>query len=168
MPKSTNTVWIVKTSIIAATYASLVIILAPISFYAVQVRVADALLALPILNYFGFSSVIGLTIGCILANLFSPFGLLDVVFGTIANFSASLIAWLIGRVSRRVCLKTVVLTTILQSLIIALFIGYGLLHLLLNEPLSIALLGVFIGSIISISILGSTIVLFMNKRLGIN
>lgn len=161
-------IWVVKASIIAAIYASLVIVLAPISFYAIQVRVADALLILPILNFFGFPCIVGLTIGCIIANLFSPFGLIDIVFGSLTNMITGFIAWIISRVYHKICLKTILLTTTLQSLTVSIIIGYGLLHLLLNEPLFISFTGVFIGSVISICILGSTLVLFMNKRLGIS
>lgn len=160
-------IWIAKASIIAAIYASLVIVLAPVSFYAVQVRVADALLVLPILEFFGFSSVIGLTIGCVIANIFSPFGLIDIVFGSVTNFITGLIAWFIGRLYRKVCLKILIVTTLLQSIVVSIIIGYGLLHLLFNEPVFISITGVFIGSVISICILGSAIILFINKRLNI-
>ncbi|MEM4532108.1 MAG: QueT transporter family protein [Desulfurococcaceae archaeon] len=159
--------WIIKSSIIAAIYASLVIVLAPISFHVIQIRIADSLLLLPLFKFFGFSSVIGLTIGCVIANFFSPFGLLDIVYGSISNLIAGLIAYAIGIFCNRLNLLTVVSTAILQSLVIAVIIGYGLLHLVFNEPILIAFLGVFIGSLLSIGIIGSSIVFFIEKRFGI-
>jgi len=62
--------------------------------WTIQVRVADALLPLSVL--FWLPAVIGLTLGVLVGNLFaSPFGAIDVVGGTIANFVATLLALLI-------------------------------------------------------------------------
>ena len=82
-------------AMLAALYAADVVFFAPISFQTIQVRVADALLPLSVL--FGLPAVIGLTLGVLVGNLFaSPFGAIDVVGGTIANFVATLLALLIG------------------------------------------------------------------------
>jgi uncharacterized membrane protein len=84
------------TTVFAALYAVLVIALAGISFQLVQVRVADALIPLSIV--FGWPVVIGVTLGCVISNVVSPLPsvLVDITFGAIANFFASLIAWRIG------------------------------------------------------------------------
>lgn len=158
--------FVVKASIIAGLYAALVIVLAPISFHAIQVRIADALLLLPFLNFFGLPSVVGLTVGCIIANIMSPFGILDVVFGAITNFIAGFIAWSIGRKSKSVI--ALMSTAIIQSLIIAFVIGYILLHLIYGIEPVLAFIGVLIGSIVSIGLLGSTLILFIIKRLKID
>jgi len=92
----------VKAAVIAGLYAGLVYALAPISFQEFQIRVADALLILPFLDYFGFPAVIGLAIGCAIANLASPFGVVDIAFGSFANLAAGLIAWIIGRRSKSI------------------------------------------------------------------
>lgn len=88
-------------TIFTALYAVLVIALAGISFQLVQVRIADALIPLSII--FGWPAVIGVTIGCILSNVLSPLPsvLVDISFGAIANFFASLAAWRIGVWKRR-------------------------------------------------------------------
>ncbi len=78
-------------AIIAAAYAALCLLLAPLSFAGLQVRIAEALCVLPFL----FPQAIpGLTVGCLLANIIGvSMGLsvpADVVFGTLATLLASL------------------------------------------------------------------------------
>jgi len=72
---------------VAALYFALTMALAPISFGAVQFRVSEVLCVLP---FFFPETIIGLFVGCILANLFSPFGWVDVVFGSLATLLAAI------------------------------------------------------------------------------
>jgi len=67
----------------------MVVALAPISFYVVQVRVADALL--PLSMPLGKPAVVGFTVGYFIGNLFGldfPFNLVDAILGSVANFLA--------------------------------------------------------------------------------
>ena len=77
----------IKASILAAIYAALTLLLAPISFGPVQFRLSEALTILPI---FSPVAIWGLTIGCLVSNLMGGFGVLDVVFGTLATFLGAL------------------------------------------------------------------------------
>ncbi|MBO5728009.1 MAG: QueT transporter family protein [Oscillospiraceae bacterium] len=73
-------------AVLAAVYAALTVFL-PIPQYGyIQVRVAEALTVLP---FFFPAATPGLFIGCVIANLFSPF-VLDVVFGSAATLLACL------------------------------------------------------------------------------
>lgn len=72
--------------LIAAVYASLTLFLPIPPFDAVQLRLAEAMTVLPFLFP---EAVLGLTVGCFLVNLMSPF-LLDCVFGTLATLLAAL------------------------------------------------------------------------------
>ncbi|MEM4488949.1 MAG: QueT transporter family protein [Desulfurococcaceae archaeon] len=117
-------------------YESLSLLLAPISFHAVRVRVADALLLLPFLDFFGLPGVIGLTIGCAVANALSPFGVVDVAFGCLANFVAGSIAWTIGR-SKGV--PALLVTAALEALVVSCLVGYFILHLFGSVDLLVAL-----------------------------
>ncbi|MDA4124818.1 MAG: QueT transporter family protein [Thaumarchaeota archaeon] len=83
-------------AVLAALYAADVVFFAPISFQAIQVRIADVLLPLSIL--FGPAAVAGLTLGVLVGNFYaSPFGGVDIIGGTIANFVATALALYIGR-----------------------------------------------------------------------
>ena len=73
-------------AVLAAVYAALTITLPVPQYGAVQIRFAEALTVLPFLFP---AATPGLFVGCIIANLFSPF-VLDVVFGSIATLLACL------------------------------------------------------------------------------
>lgn len=82
----TPTQRMVRCAVIAAVYVVLCLALAPFSYGAVQVRIAEALCLLPI---FGPEYIVGVTLGCFLANLFGSTAI-DVVFGTVATLLACL------------------------------------------------------------------------------
>jgi len=72
----------------------MVIVLGPMSFGPIQLRLADCLI--PLAALFGWPVVAGVTLGCFVSNAYYFLGITDVVFGTIANFIASLLVWKIG------------------------------------------------------------------------
>ncbi len=80
-----NTRNLVVNAIIAAVYAALTIALAPISYGPIQVRLSEFM---TLAAFYNQRYVPGLTIGCLLANLYSPFGIIDMVIGTFATFIA--------------------------------------------------------------------------------
>ena len=65
-----------------------------LTFGTVQVRFAEALTVLPFLFP---AAAPGLAIGCLITNLLSPYGLMDVIFGTLATAIA---AWLTVKMPR--------------------------------------------------------------------
>ena len=84
-------------AIIAAAYAALTLLLAPISYGAVQVRVSEALTVLP---FFTPAAVPGLFVGCLVANLIAGVNPVDFVVGSGATLLAALLSYLLGRRSR--------------------------------------------------------------------
>lgn len=81
-------------AVIAAVYAALTLFLPIPQYDYIQVRVAEALTVLP---FFFPAATPGLFVGCVIANLFSPF-VLDIVFGSMATLLACL--WT-GRLKNR-------------------------------------------------------------------
>ncbi len=74
---------IVQIALIAAIYAVLTAIFMSVSFTALQLRVSEVMV---FLAYFNPLAIIGLTLGCFIANLLmSPAPLLDCIFGTLAT-----------------------------------------------------------------------------------
>jgi len=71
---------------IAALYAGVTVVLAPISYGPVQFRIAEALTLLP---FYVPEAVWGLFVGCLIANYFSPHGALDMVVGSLATLTAA-------------------------------------------------------------------------------
>ena len=111
--------------ILAAVYAALTMALGFISYGPFQFRVAEALCVLPF--FFPFSAW-GLVIGCLLANLISAYGVLDVVFGTLATALCCLAVIALGRGDKRswircilACLMPVVFNAVIVGALIAYF-----------------------------------------------
>ncbi len=77
---------IVNAGLIAAIYVVLTLIFQPISFGAIQFRIAEALTLLPILSV---DAVPGLFVGCLLANWLGGGIWFDVVLGSIATLMAA-------------------------------------------------------------------------------
>lgn len=84
-----NTKRLVRAAMVAAIYVVLCLVLAPFSYGAIQVRIAEALCLLPV---FGAEYIIGVTLGCFLANLFGS-TIIDVIFGTLATLLACLVTY---------------------------------------------------------------------------
>ena len=66
-------------AVTGAAYAALTMLLAPISYGAIQCRVSEVLCILP---FFIPCTAWGLFAGCAIANLLSAAGIFDVVFGS--------------------------------------------------------------------------------------
>lgn len=88
-----TTKYLVRTAMIAALYAALTLIAAPISFGPVQFRISEALTILPL---FYLEAIPGLSIGCLLANIIS--GPWDMLFGTLATLMAALCTFALKKV----------------------------------------------------------------------
>lgn len=74
---------LVQTALIAAIYAALTALFMSISFTSLQLRVSEVMV---LIAYFNPLSIIGLTLGCFIANLLmSPMPLYDCIFGTLAT-----------------------------------------------------------------------------------
>jgi uncharacterized membrane protein len=85
---------IALTAVFAALYAALVYVFAPISFLALQFRVAGILrpaIAKKWILAFGYG------IGVVVANFFSPFGVWDLIFMPVVSLLAGLSGYLVAR-----------------------------------------------------------------------
>ena len=80
---------LVRCAVVAGLYTALCLLLAPFSYGAIQVRVAEALCLLPI---FGPEYIAAVTLGCFLSNILG-FGVIDAVFGTTATLLACLVTY---------------------------------------------------------------------------
>ncbi len=100
MNKKFSTVYLVQAAFIAAVYVALTYFLKPISFSGAQLRVAEALTILPVLTP---AAIPGLTIGCIISNLSSPYGMADIICGSVAT----LLAAICTRITRNITFKNV-------------------------------------------------------------
>lgn len=76
---------LVHSAIVAALYAVMTMILPMASYGPIQFRFSEIL---TLTAFYNPSLIPGLTIGCLIANIPSPFGIADVIFGTLATFLA--------------------------------------------------------------------------------
>lgn len=83
-----STKQIMTYSMIAVIYIVLSLAVPNLSFGPVQLRIGEMLVVLPFLNK---KYTYSLVIGCLITNLFSPFGIVDVVFGTTSTLLMCLI-----------------------------------------------------------------------------
>ena len=144
----------------AAAYAAGVTLLAPISFSIYQVRVADVLLPLSVL--FGPPAIVGLTLGTLLGNLSSPFGIVDIVGGSFANFLATLAAWRIGRKQFRGAWLG---STLAEIATVTLVVG-TYLAILLGIPTWVGWALILVGETISVGIGGYLLLKGVDRALG--
>ena len=92
--KKLSTQKLCRAGVIAALYTTLTYAFAPVAFGPLQIRPAEALCILPL---FFVEAVPALYVGCLLANLTSPFALYDMLLGGGATLLAGLTTYLIGR-----------------------------------------------------------------------
>ena len=113
---------LVHGAIIAAFYAAATILISPISYGPVQFRISEAL---TVLSVFTPAAVPGLTIGCILANLASPYGVWDIIFGSLATLTASVSARKLRHIKfRGLPLLSIIMPVIFNALIVGAEIAF--------------------------------------------
>lgn len=154
-------------AVIAALYAAVSLALAPISFGAVQVRVAEALTLLPVLFP---EAIAGVTLGCFLTNLIGAMtgmnilGFADVLIGTLATFAAAVMTWKL----RRIRVAGLPLCSALMPVLFnAVIIGGELAFVLFPDQLLtgfvINALQVGLGELLACLILGLPLVQVLNR-----
>lgn len=89
-----STKFLVQAALLAAIYSSLTIVLGSFGYGPIQFRIAEALTVLPAVMP---SAIPGLFIGCILANWFGGFGMIDIVFGSLATLLAGFSTYLLRK-----------------------------------------------------------------------
>ncbi len=93
-----STRYLTQAAIIAAIYAVLTILIAPLSYGQTQIRFSEALTILPVLTP---AAIPGLTVGCLIANIagvsMGATTVMDIGFGTVASLVAAALTYLLRR-----------------------------------------------------------------------
>lgn len=149
--------YITKAAAVAAMYAALTLLLAPISFGYLQCRVSEALCVLP---YIMPASGIGLFVGCLLGNLLTGAPWFDVVFGTLATGLAALLTYFIGKRGLPKWLAPLPAVVCNGCIVGAvLTYGYGI-----GIPFQLSALYVSAGEILSCYVIGLPLLYFLCKN----
>ncbi|GAF74060.1 unnamed protein product [marine sediment metagenome] len=145
-------------AVIAALYAALVIILAPMSFGPIQLRVADCLI--PLAALLGWPAVLGVSLGAFIGNAYfmSFTGPIDVVLGTVANLvAASIIFRLRDRLIPACAAGSVAIGVIVGGYLWIYFPPPEIMGLNLPAWLGM-MVSVTLSSLVAVSIIGYTLV----------
>ena len=154
MWKEKGTKFLIQSAVIAAVYAALTLMLIPFSYGVMQIRVSEALTILP---YFTPAAVPGLFVGCLLANLMGPNGVVDMALGSMATLLA---AWASYKLRNRPALVPLP-PVITNALIIGpmLYYVYGV-----PVPLWACVLWVGLGELIACYAIGLPLLKYLSKR----
>jgi len=147
--------------IFTALYAGLVVILAPISFGPLQLRLADALI--PLSALFGKPVIIGTTLGCFVANYYYYLGPLDVTLGPLANLVASAIIFLFRKRSFLACLIASILIGFIVGSYLWFFLPPPSILASLGPPWLAMIISITVSSLMTVSLIGYTLLKFLSK-----
>ncbi len=134
---------ITRSAVISALYFCITMLTAPISFGPIQIRIGESLTLLPVLFP---ESAIGLAVGCALANISSPFGLVDVIIGSLVTLVAGLLSAKCKNVYIAglppVLLNAIILPIVWMYLGVEEFYFLNVLYLTISQSIVVYLIGV--------------------------
>lgn len=149
--------------IVTALYVVLTIMVAPIAYGPIQCRISEVLTILPA---FAMGYVPGVSLGCLLANLFNPTGNLgpvDVIGGTLATVIAGVFSRLIGKKNKFLAIIPPIVSN-------GLIVGGYLPFLLIDDSskitatvVGISMLEVAASEAVLLLVVGIPIILLINK-----
>ncbi len=154
---------LVRIATIAAVYVAMCLVFAPISYGPVQIRVAEALTILAVLSP---HAIIGLTLGCFIANMITGLAI-DMVVGTAATLIAAILSYRLRHIRFR---GLPVLSSLPPVIINAVFVGGQLAYLFPIDNVSFVItwasygFSVGVGQIISCCFLGLILIYVVEKR----
>ena len=142
-----------RAALIAALYAALTLLLAPISYGELQIRIAEALTVLPIVLP---EAVPALAVGCLLANVLGGCTVLDIVFGTLAT----LLAAICTRCLRSRLRLASAMPVLFNGVIVGAVVHFAYAPVI---PLPLCMLSVALGEAISCMLLGPLVLRAVNR-----
>ncbi|GEP65089.1 membrane protein [Clostridium beijerinckii] len=150
---------LVKTAIIAALYAVITLVLAPISYGPIQFRVSEIMV---LLAFFDPFYIVGLTLGCFIANILGPNGLADIIFGTLATFIS---VYAVSITERFVKNKktSLIIASLWPTIFNGVIIGW-MLNYIYQFPLVLSIGEVAIGEFVVVTIVGVPIVRLLQNK----
>lgn len=144
-----------RAALIAAIYAALTLLLAPLSYGEIQIRFSEALTILPVVMP---EAIPALAVGCLLSNILGGCMLPDIVFGTLATLGAAVCTYLLRN-------KNITLASAMPVLFNGVIVG-AVVHVCYAPviPLPLCMLSVAAGEAVAAMLVGR-IVLNVVRRL---
>ncbi|GHU59782.1 membrane protein [Clostridia bacterium] len=135
--------FIAVTAVIAALYVALTLA-CPLSYMGVQFRISEVLV---LLCFYNRRFIPAMIIGCAVANLFSPFAQMDLIFGTLATTVA---------VVPLKSIKNIYLASVVPAVVNGLIVGFEL-WAVFGLPYVLSASEVAFGELVVIAGLGATL-----------
>ncbi len=150
-----NSKFLAQSAIIAALYVVLTYLanVLGLASGAVQVRFSESLTILPV---FTPAAIPGLFIGCFISNILSGCVIWDVVFGSVATLLGAIFTYLLRKHKKLAPIPPILANTIIVPFVLK--FAYGL-----PASLGYFILTVGAGEIISCGILGTALLLYLQK-----
>lgn len=157
--KNNTTKRLVRTAIIAALYAVITLVLAPISYGNLQFRISEIMVLIAFFDPFYIG---GLTLGCFIANMLGPNGLPDMIFGTLATFISVYAISITGRYLKNNTFALLI-TSLWPTIFNGIIIGWEL-NCIAQLPLLLTMVQVAFGEFVVVTIIGVPVMnLIKNK-----
>ena len=135
---------IIQVSIVAAAYVALTLLIQPISYGEIQFRLSEMLM---LLVFFNKKYSLSMILGCLIANLWSPYLLWDMIFGTLAT---ALACFFMTKS------KTLIVASIWPTVFNGLIVGLEI-ALLSKISYVLCIITVGFGELVVVSILGTIV-----------
>lgn len=142
----------IRMALVASIYIVLTIMVAPISYQGIQFRISEVLL---ILVFYDKLYIIPLVMGCLIANIFSPLGFIDLLFGSTASFVSLLLMYKFRNKK--------FIASLFPAFINGILVGIEL-TIVFETPILLNMLTVFLGEFLVVSIFGMVLFKYLNKN----
>ena len=156
-----NSKKIAAVGLVAAVYAVVTLALAFISYGPIQFRVSEILMFLPLL---GKEYIVALTLGCFLANVIGPYGVPDIVFGTLATLISAILVYTTPKLLKDSKL-TLFIASLWPTIVNAIIIGW-MLYKFFGVPFTLGALEVGFGQFVVITLVGLPVFKMVNNKYG--
>lgn len=151
--RSPNTRALARGAVVAALYAALTLVLAPISYGQMQIRLSEAFTLLPVLLP---EAVPALAVGCLLSNILGGCTIFDIVFGTLAT----LLAAVLTRKFKDNLWLAAAMPVLLNGLIVGAVVHYCYSPVI---PLALCMLSVAAGEAVACFIIGPLLIRLLRR-----
>lgn len=163
-----KTRYLAQAGLIAAAYAAVTYLcsLWGLAYGEVQFRLSEALTILPL---FTPAAIPGLTIGCFIGNLASPFGLVDIVCGSLATLISSIGIYYIRNVRiKKTNFLAPMLPVIANAIVVGLEISWFMPEGLTWAGFAAAAISVGIGELVVCYVLGLPLSIAIDRIPALN
>ena len=151
--------FITKSAMIAAAYAVLTFMFSGLGYKELQFRISEILV---LLVFIDSRYAIGLVIGCIIANIPSPLGIIDVIVGPVATV-IGLLSIIVVREALGYNKKALFISSFGPVISNAVIVGLELMYVF-NTPFWMNALSVGIGEFVVVTIVGTVVISSIMKN----